>query len=88
MPQPGALLGDILAPEAPQTPQDPAQQYMDYETTNTIAAPGSAYAVEDAPALPPIEAAAPLPADPAQQAPSTPPVAPSAPGQFQIPGQQ
>ena len=88
VPQPGALLGDILAPEAPQTPQDPAQQYMDYETTNTIAAPGSAYAVEDAPALPPIEAAAPLPADPAQQAPSTPPVAPSAPGQFQIPGQQ
>lgn len=84
---PGALLGDILAPEPQQA--DPSQQYMDYEATNTVAAPGSAYAIDDTPALPPIESTTPPPVDSAQQVPPiAPPPAPSAPGQFQIPGQQ
>ena len=85
--EPGALLGDILAPEPQQT--DPSQQYMDYEATNTVAAPGSAYAIDDALALPPIESTTQAPVDTAQQVPPiAPPPAPSAPGQFQIPGQQ
>ena len=84
------ILGDILAPDVP--PADPTQQYMDYEATNTIAAPGSAYAIDETPSLPPIEAVAPAqaPVQPfVDQASQTPPVAPAAPvpGQFQIPGQ-
>lgn len=62
-----AILGDILAPEPPTS------LGLDYEATNTIPAPGTAYAFE-APAEQP-----PLP-------PATPPQ-PPAPGQFQIPGQ-
>lgn len=81
-----AILGDILAPEPP------VSTGLDYETTNTVAAPGSAYAFEESPSLPPldqlpeapVEQVAPAPVDVPPQAP---PAAPN-PGQFQIPGQQ
>lgn len=82
-PQP-AILGDILAPE-PQSPE------LNYEATNTVPAPGTAYAFDETPSLPPIEPIQP-PAYETPQAPvaPTPPSQPPAanPGQFQIPGQQ
>lgn len=78
--QPG-ILGDILAPEPTQSEQSSA--LPPFETTNTVAAPGSAYAFEpEIPALPPQQTP---PETPPQTPPSTPPAA--NPGQFQIPGQ-
>ena len=79
--QPG-ILGDILAPEPAQPEQSSA--LPPFETSNAVAAPGSAYAFEpEIPALPPQQA-------PAPEAPQTPPAStpPTNPGQFQIPGQQ
>ncbi len=68
-PQP-SILGDILSNESTQ--QAPNQ----FETSNAVPAPGSAYDFQ-------IEAPAPV----AEQIPQTPP-APANPGQFQIPTQQ
>lgn len=85
--QPG-ILGDILAPES----NDAAG--LSYEATNAIAAPGTAYAAEEMPPLPPQPFTAPeQPLDqPASQPPVQPPVQPPSqaanPNQFQIPGQQ
>lgn len=78
--QPG-ILGDILAPE-PSAPLDqPTSLGLDYEATNSIPTPGSAYApVEE----PPVQAE---PVSATEIAPALAPP-PSAPGQFQIPGQQ
>lgn len=62
-----AILGDILAPEPPPS------LGLDYEATNTIPAPGTAYAFEAPAEQPPV--------------PQVTPPQPPAPGQFQIPGQ-
>lgn len=71
-----AILGDILAPETPN-----ASSLPPFELTNTVAAPGSAYAFEPEPPV--------APQPDVQTPPTTPPTAPPAanPGQFQIPGQ-
>lgn len=87
-PEQPQILGDILTSDTSTTDTPPAMG-LDYEATNTVAAPGSAYALDDAPVLPTPEAPqAPQPAPFPQQpsAPVTPPPA-NNPGQFQIPGQ-
>lgn len=80
--QPG-ILGDILAPES----NDAAG--LSYEATNAIAAPGTAYASEELPPLPPQPFTAPeQPLDqPTGQPPAQPPSQTANPNQFQIPGQ-
>lgn len=87
-PEQPQILGDILTNDTPAADAAPAMG-LDYEATNTIAAPGSAYALDDAPVLPPPEvpqASQPAPVPQQPNTPTTPPAA-NNPGQFQIPGQ-
>lgn len=86
----GQILSDILAPDS---------SGMAYETTNTVATPGTAYAFEPEPVTAAEVAGQPFPEPvfeplpPANPASSTAPLpaptpSPVAPGQFQIPTQQ
>ncbi len=83
------ILGDILTNDAAPVAEPLPALGLDYETTNSTPAPGSAYAFEEpAPAVPPeLPVQPPLPPQVPPATPNTPPAAPN-PGQFQIPGQQ
>lgn len=87
--QPPAILGDILAPEAPAGPAVASTSLTNPEpfnpTTNAVPAPNTAYAFEEpaAPSIPPLGQDLPQPPQP--QPPQT---DSSDPTQFQIPPQQ
>lgn len=80
------ILGDILTSDTAPAVDTPPEMGLEYEATNTVAAPGSAYALDDAPVLPTPEAPQPAPLPQQPSAPVTPPPAAN-PAQFQIPGQ-
>lgn len=80
------ILGDILTSDTAPAIDTPPAMGFEYEATNTVAAPGSAYALDDAPVLPTPEAPQPAPFPQQPSVPVTPPPAAN-PAQFQIPGQ-